>query len=157
MVLLANKHPGVQANCEGDTSVYSNIIWIDTAIPQATLDAEYIEYYKVNKNILIDIKTQELISGGFTYNASIFSLSSKAQTNWIGLEQADALGLITFPYNVTTKDDLEHSIISSADLTGFYATGLGIKSAHISSGRDLKQLVNVATTIAEVDAVVDNR
>jgi len=157
MMILSRKHPGVAATCNGDTSVYSNITFESTVITKETLDAKYIDCYKANKNLLIDNRTQELISQGFVYNGSTFSLSSNAQTNWIGLKQASSLGLISFPYDVTTKDDLQHSIIDEADLTAFYATGLGTKSAHVASGRALKILVNAETTIEGVDSIVDNR
>lgn len=112
---------------------------------------------KSDKILAIDNKTQTLISAGFSYGGQIFSLSEKAQINWIGLKQSSDAGLITFPYDVTTKDDVIYSIADSTALTDFYTQGLGTVSYHLTSGRNLKDSVKAATTVAEVDAIIDNR
>lgn len=113
--------------------------------------------YKDNKIKEIDSKTQELISQGFPYNGSQFSLSSHAQLNWIGMKTADIQDLLTFPMGITTIDDEEYSLVSKTDLTTFYVTGLGYKKAILDSGRSLKVTVGAAVDKAGIDAVQDNR
>lgn len=143
--------------CVGDSSDYNNIIWYSSPILKTTLDAKEVDHAKLIKNEKIDVRTKELIDSGFTYDSIIFSLSSAAQVNWIGLKQASDSGLITFPYDITTKDDATYSLPDSTSLTIFYATGIGTVSSRLSSGRILKELVNSKTTVVDVEAVTDNR
>ena len=65
---------------------------------------------------------------------------------------------LTYPLDWNTIDDLDvYAIPDAATLDGFYLTGVGTIRAHLDSGTALKTSVRAATTIAEVDAVVDNR
>ena len=112
----------------------------------------------VAKNIKIkqiDKKTQSLIYSGFTYASNVFSMSTNAQTNWLGLDHAREL--LTYPYGVTTINDTEYSFPDSTDLHNFFLTGMAFKGGIVSSGRSLKLQVKAATTVAEVNAIVDNR
>jgi len=102
----------------------------------------------------IDIRTGELISAGFTFDGENFSLSQNAQLNWVGLKSLETL--ITFPINVTTKGDGEYSL-AEANLNAFIGAGKAAVQAHLDSGRALKVQVSACVSIAEVNAVADNR
>lgn len=133
---------------------------------------------KIQKNYEIDIRTQELIAEGVTFNTNLFSLSSNAQRNWIGIptsfngnmhvtrkgtpslthEQAyDAIQSSMFPLAVTTKDDLEYEFQTYSEFMDFYNTALTIVKTHYMSGRAYKEQINNATTVLELDAIVDTR
>lgn len=109
---------------------------------------------KAAKNAEIDARTQEIISGGFTFDGHVFSLSIRAQTNWLGL--LTLKDLFAWPCNVTTDDDLQYSL-ALANLIPFIGTGSGTVASAISSGRALKLQVNAAETLEEIDAVTDSR
>lgn len=113
-----------------------------------------INQLKINKNLEIDKKTSDLISVGFTFNGNVFSMSSDAQRNWMGLKQFSSS--LSFPINVSTIDDGEYSLKLS-DLDTFVLTAIGTVQTHIDSGRALKVAVKNATTVAELDAIVDAR
>lgn len=119
------------------------------------ITVEDLQWYKDQKNDAIDSKTAELISSGFTYDSTVFSLSNEAQKNWIGLDLAK--GDMTYPVKISTKSDVEYSLVDATAVHNFYLTGVAAKQGHLDSGRALKIQVNDATTVAEVDAVVDNR
>lgn len=161
MKIISKKHPATHANCDGDPTVYSNITWISTSIPQATLDNDYLDVLKEERLTEIDKRTGELISLGFQYtNANgteTFSLSELAQINWIGLNHADVKDTITYPLGVSTKDDGEFELIDAPDVTTFFMTGVGTKKAHIDSGRALKVSIKNAVDEAAVNAIIDNR
>ena len=153
--LLSQNHPEIELTCLGDASNYNNITFIGGSIDQATLDSEYLTYYKHQKNMLIDEKTKELILSGFTYDGVVFSTSETAQRNWMALDQFK--GFHTYPVAVTADDDSEYTFPDSAEVQTFVLTGMGAINSHYASGRTLKLSVNAATDIAGVDAVADNR
>lgn len=105
----------------------------------------------------VDYKTDSLIAAGFVYDSQTFSLSVAAQATWIGLKQAADAGLITFPTEVSTKDDGSYSIADAAELTAFYATGVGTVQALIASGRPLKASIAAAADLAALALIEDNR
>lgn len=109
---------------------------------------------KSDKNASIDTRTRAIIAKGFPFDGQVFSLSSEAQTNWIGLYIFR--DLFTWPVRVTTRDDKQYSLELPA-VVPFVATGSGLVAEAIRSGRELKLRVNVAASIDEVDAVQDPR
>lgn len=116
--------------------------------------ATFLAMTKEEKNAAIDLKTKALICQGFTFDGAVFSLSLKAQINWLGIKTLEAL--TTWPVTITTIDDNSYSL-AQADLDSFMSQALGTKQSHLDSGRALKVQVNAATTVEGVDAVVDNR
>ena len=118
---------------------------------------ETLAELKARRNAEIDTKTGELISYGFTYDSIQFSLSELAQLNWIGLKQADVNNLITYPFNISTKDDDEYSLASSSDVTSFYIAGLGTKITLLAGGRSIKLQIKNAADETAVNSILDNR
>ena len=107
---------------------------------------------------MIDAKTAELIKQGFGYQGKQFSLSQNAQINIIGLDNAKDDPAITYPIKYNTIDDLDsYDVIDSSDVHNMYLSALATKKAYVDSGTTLKQQVRSATTIAEVNAIIDNR
>lgn len=136
----------------------------DTLDDEATLDdiieghlGSSLDDYKYTKNENIDSTTGKLIQLGGVFENEVFSLSESAQKYWIGLKINSDCGAIVFPYKVSRKDSTRHTLTDTAHLDGLWFTISGTVAAHLQSGADLRDLVNAATTEAEVDAVQDNR
>lgn len=123
--------------------------------PQPTLSE-----VKAAKIATIDAKTSRLIRSGFAYDGEHFSMSENAQTNWVGLAAANANGMLSFPFPVSTADEGVYVLESEFDFLAFMGACLTYQvdpSAPLASGRALKAQVNACETIAEVDAIVDAR
>lgn len=106
----------------------------------------------------IDKRTDELIAAGFTYGGKQFSLAATAQMKMVGTHEVKDDPALTYPIEWNTIDDNDTiSLADATDLHNFYLTGVGTMRATLDSGTALKGLVRVATTKAEIDAVVDPR
>ena len=120
--------------------------------------ATTLERYKAQKNQAIDQRSGELISLGYSFAGEQFSLSANGQTNILALDTTRDDPALTYPIEFNTKDDLgTFSIPDAATLHGMFLTALATKKTHLDSGTLLKDQVRAATTIAEVEAVIDNR
>lgn len=123
---------------------------------QSEIDQWALEDAKIAKISEIDIRTQELIGAGFTFDSNVFSLSLEAQSNWHVLWNGRT-DIVTYPKEVSTIESDAYSIPNATTMDNFGMTAFGTVSEHIQSGRDLKVQVRAATSVSEVDAVVDNR
>ena len=111
---------------------------------------------KRDKSRTIDRRTRRLIKRGFTHSAKQFSLSEGAQDtlNFVFGIRAD----LAYPIKWNTKDDDDAtSFADGPEFKAFYTSAVTTLRSHLDSGTALKDSVRAATTIAEVDAVVDNR
>lgn len=133
----------------------------DPDLPGWVIDeAAALENAKQAKITAIDTKTAELIKKGFAFNGERFSMSEAAQRNWIALSGGLANNMLPFPLAVSTVDE-KSVILNSADelkmFLGAYMLYQSDPSQPLASGRVLKEAVTAATTIEEVNAVVDDR
>lgn len=114
--------------------------------------------HKKNKFLSIDIRTNELISGGFIYAGKRFSLSQQAQSKMMGVHQIRDDPMLTYPIKWNTNDDNDYyDVIDSADMHTFFMTGVSTYKAWVDAGTALKDQVRAATSKEEVDAIIDNR
>ena len=124
----------------------------------AVIDLRPIKKYRYNE---INNRTAQLISVGFTYDGSHFSLSSHAQINLEALKNNVALGIFTdevhFPRGWSTSDDGEYVLTATTDALALYNAGMSYVVTQYDTGRDLRVQVNAATTASAVWAIVDNR
>ena len=127
---------------------------------EAIIDAKIAAHSNIDSlravcRTTVDEKTGELIALGFSHSSNTFSLSRNAQINWLGLDMKKAA--LTYPYEITTKDDLAYSIADQAELQTMIDKAFIAKETPIVSGRALKLSINVA---ADKDALnlimVDN-
>lgn len=109
---------------------------------------------KADKVLDIDTRTREIIAGGFAFDGHQFSLSTQAQTNWLGLISLQSL--FSWPVTVTTNADTGYSL-AQASLSAFVGTACATIGAAIGAGRALKIAANAAADKTELDAVVDAR
>ena len=157
MTLLAKYYPGVGVVCEGDTSVYSNLIYVsgDPMPSQADLDAADFLEYKANHILSLSAACRSEIVNGFTSDAL-------GTTHWYDSEEVDQLNLIG---SVTSGDDMDYGCreTEGGDKVYKFHTNWQLQKV-IQDGRDMKLTklqsfstkkaqVLAATTQAEVDAI----
>ena len=165
---LPGKQFGAQANESAvDLSFVADldaaeVTTLDTTVDDHKAAFSSLPKVKADKIRAIDANTERLIQLGFVYAGKVFSLSSHAQSYWNGLGNLTGNGLLTepddFPLEVNTLDDSStYSIVNIADAVGVFATAAATLKGRLASGTSIKNQVRAATTVAEVEAVVDNR
>lgn len=114
---------------------------------------------KMWKAAQIDARTEELIAAGFlASNGKRFRIDDRAMCRYqILFESRNNAGL-TYPIliNVYDNDGVQSLGVAAAVVAFVEEVYLG-HQAIIASGAALKQQVIDATTVAEINAVVDNR
>jgi hypothetical protein len=117
--------------------------------------------YKRRRCLVIDARTQELIAQGFEFPPSSgnrFSLSLAGQSKINGANQAREDPAFVYPVEWNMVDDSGTiSITDAAMLHNFFLSALVTYRAVLDAGTALKNQIRVATSVAEVDAVIDNR
>lgn len=104
----------------------------------------------------IDARTRDLIERGFVHAGKTFSLSDRAQLNWISMYTLREL--LEYPITVNVIDDSDvFDIVDAAALAAFVLAALGTVAVHVASGTALKTQIRAATTVAGLYAVVDSR
>jgi len=117
-----------------------------------------ISFRKTEKIAEIDARTDTLISQGFTFGGMVFSLSLEGQLRVEGMDRLRFDPACSYPISWNTKDDLEHTeLADAAQLHAFFMTAVGTLRYRVDSGTALKNAVRSATTLAEIDAVIDTR
>ena len=119
--------------------------------------AENLKDAKEQKILKIDEKTSELILAGALHENLIFSMSASAQINWQKLESDNDAGRMEFPYTIRSKDDQYFQFADSAAANSFFKSIADHKLNHLGSGWLLVDQVKSKETIAEVEAVLDDR
>lgn len=139
----------------------AEIAVLDTAVAVHKAAHSPLDVAKKAKIVEIDARTTELIDNGFEYPPSsgvFFSLSTPGQTSLLGLEVARDDAAFLFPVNWNSKDDTGKNLLADSPTAhGFFLTALGTVRAHLDGGTAVKDMVRAATTLAEVDAIVDPR
>lgn len=137
---------------DGDTVVEM------TSLEKPDADTAELEAAKALKCSYIDLKTAQLITDGFEFVGKKFSLSLPSQAKMMGTHQVKDDPALVYPIKWNTKDEkASHNMANATDLDNFYKTGLGHIRQHLDDGTALKEQVRVATTVAGVWAVEDNR
>jgi len=113
-----------------------------------------LETLKQRKRDEITAHTIDMVASGFQYDSTTFDLSHMARTTWIGMYSLKHL--ITWPKDVGTLDGESYSL-EEANVEAFMGIALGTYDAILTGERELKHAVNIATTVEELDAVIDNR
>jgi hypothetical protein len=125
----------------------------DGTLKELTLDEVKQLRYKE-----IDLRTEELISQGFSYNSLVFSLSQNAQINILALHETRNDPALTYPIEYSTLDDSAHyDVVDADDLHNMYLTALATKKSWVDSGTTLKDSIRAATDEQSVNAIIDNR
>lgn len=138
--------------------IAGDVVSTMTQVEKDSVDATGLPAYKTVKFTAIDLRTDQLISAGFTFSTKQFSLSANAQARLMGINQVRTDAAITYPIRWNTIDDLDYyDVPDAATVLSFYLTAVGTYRGHVDSGTALKDSVRAAATMAAVDAVVDTR
>jgi len=133
---------------------------LETAL-YGVMDAHTIDVLakaKRAKDKQIDMRTDQLIAGGFMYAGKAFSLTLEAQMKMVGIYSVKDHPALTYPIRWNSLDDTTyHDMADAADLEGFYLTGLSTMRGYVDSGTALKDLVRDADSVEAVEDIEDNR
>jgi len=145
--------PNNPTNCNGNPTVYEDLIWTEEQISKQQLDDVWLGFLKNHRYVEIDNRTAELINIGFTFDGHIFSMSLTAQINWSNFPNLpDQL----FPLNVVDANESTY-VLALANKLNFYFSALNYKNQFLQSGGVLKAEIKACTTAEEVNAIIDNR
>jgi hypothetical protein len=114
---------------------------------------------KVAKANEIDARTEELVGEGFVAsNGKRFTIDDSSLTRYHVLYATRLHGSMVYPVVITTYDGQNaQALNNSGMLASFTEEAFLAFEAIIASGSALKQQLIAASTLAEVEAVVDNR
>ena len=134
---------------------------LNGAVAAESGDAE-LALVKEAKFAAIDAHTQGLIGEGFLFDTKVFSLSSNAQSYWNGIGNLISNNMLVeptdFPLVINSLDDATtYSLQTIAQCLQFFGAASATVKNRLESGTALKDQVRAATTVAEVNAIVDNR
>jgi len=122
------------------------------------VESDWLDSYKGQKLQEINNNTDDLIKVGYTYAGLTFSLSEKAQTNILALYSTKDDPVLPYPLVFNTIDDLNSfEAIDATTIANMYYSALATVKGRIDSGTVFKDQIRNATTVAEVDAIQDNR
>jgi hypothetical protein len=123
--------------------------------PRALMTLDQLKEERLKE---IDARTDQLIDGGFIYNSVLLSMSIESQVRLEGADRNRNDPAMSYPIRWNSLDDSDAVDLTDAtELHTMFLTALGTLRARIDSGTLLKDAVRAATTVAEVDAVVDGR
>jgi hypothetical protein len=124
----------------------------------AVIAAYGLSLVKIEKIEAIDGRTRDLIAQGFTLGGIVFSLSASAQSTLLGLDLIRLELSVVYPIAYNSIDDKAvYSITNAIVAHDLFLAAVGTVRSWLDSGTALKDLVRAATTVAQVQAIVDNR
>lgn len=146
----------------GETSdawiVDGDTVRLPTEQEWVPINAARLAAAKSAKLQAIDSRTASLISNGSVLvNGESISTSLEAQVSMQGIRALVAEGKMTLPRTVSATGGYSYTIESTADLARIGALMGAFVETKKAAGRALRSAVLAAETVAEVDAVVDDR
>ncbi len=136
---------------------YFNIVGDDVVLKtESERNALDLNREKSRRFREIDVRTDDLIAAGFSYGGMTLSASIYAQARWTAgnVER----NLLTYPITVNDlADSGTYDIVDADDFHNLYLTAIATNKYHLDTGTALKNQIRDAATMAELDAVVDDR
>lgn len=146
---------------QGSTNEYVDVLatWLISNTPgQQYTPEELLQKAKDAKIVEIDDKSNDvLLPQGFEYDGLSFDMCSEAQTRWAEMLNANTAGILQYPVAVYGLTYEHRDLADSAAVVTFISVYMVARETILAPGRTLKAQVNACTTVAEVDAIVDNR
>jgi len=123
----------------------------------ATYDGE-VYHARLGRLQSVDRVTQVVLSRGFTHAGKAFSLSLPAQANWNRMAAQHAAGKLSFPTDkVSLANGQRHTFADANEYEAFEDACTTAVEAALEAGRTLRDQLYAASTVEELDAVVDDR
>lgn len=140
----------------GSVKILGESILDETALDELIFNhqAVLLSEAQAAKCLEIDMRTGALFANGFTYDSTQFSLSTNAQINWMSLRVLK--DLFTWPLEISTLNN-ETYRLAFENIDDFCNIARDTIYNNLTSGRLLKKAVTEATSIEEVNAVIDHR
>jgi len=115
-----------------------------------------LENHKKEKKNAIDLKTDTLIDSGFSHNSVEFKITMHKQIAALALmiKRMNAQNMSGAKFRGRNRG---YVFEDDADFDAMFNTGFARIQALIDAGSDLKDAVDDCTTVAEVDAISDDR
>lgn len=130
-------------------------------VDSIVLSHNYLRAYKKRAADVIDRRTERLIEVGFEFPTSsgiYFSLSVNSQVKIIGAHEARDDPSFEYPVVWNSVHNMDRVVIpDSTTLHAFFIKAITTYRVILDQGTTLKTQIRNASSIAEVDAVVDNR
>jgi len=140
----------------------ADLIVLDQIVAAHTGAGVVLAIAKEGKLYAIKKKTSLLVGGGsFEYppaSGKLFGMSEISQLNITGAFNSRNEGSFAYPVVFYTKDDLDSvSLADAAAVEAFHVAAVTAIRIIRDGGATLKAQLIAATTVAEVNAIVDNR
>jgi len=120
-----------------------------------TFAVDVLAVKKEEKISAVRAKTEAEEALGVPYNLHRFSVSPSAKSNWLAIVVASA-GL-TYPFSAPTGFGSIYEFQNAGDVQAFFGASMYFLKYWEESNEALIIAVTACTTIAEVDAVTDDR
>lgn len=104
----------------------------------------------------IDRKTQVLISQGFKFKKTMFSLSQNAQINWMALKNQYDMNLLPDEIEISRLDGKTYSL-KKEEFLDFYNLAFNTVKDILDAGRALKIKAYNVNTEKKLSEFIDNR
>ncbi len=113
---------------------------------------------KANKNKQIDRKTDRLFNKGLTYDSETFPLQIDDSLNYlICYENRNNSSVCNWPNTFITRGRDTYTIQNANSMKSFGEAAFARIFQIVEGARDLKKSIRDATTVAEVNAISDDR
>lgn len=154
---------GINSDSLSDMGAVGTLVLrVDDTVEQAAVEAVLANHdaLRPKRYAEIDARTAELIAQGFEWPASsggLMSLSISAQMKLEAMRNAaDALA---YPVVLSRKSakSSEYNVADATELRAIADAGALHVAAVVDAGAKLKAAIRAATTLSEVNAVVDER
>lgn len=138
--------------------IEGDLVRLPTEQEWGPIRAARLEVAKQAKLQAIDARTAQLIqNGAVVVNGESISTSLEAQVSMQGIRALVAEGKMSLPRTVSATGGYSYTIESAADLARIGGLMGAFVESKKAAGRALRSAVLAAETVAEVEAVQDNR
>lgn len=134
---------------------------IDGLVAEIVQAHDPLLWRKAARRNAINERTEAMIRVGYEFppgSGQLLSMSDIAQFNLEVANGARDLPEFLYPVAFSFKDDTASYSCPDADtLHAMWLTALALKRRALDSGRALKDAVNIAKSVEEIEAIVDDR
>ena len=116
------------------------------------IDPRELEAVKSDKWVEVRTARDAAEHGGFTWDGSVFDSDPESQTKIIGATQLANMNPASFLMDWTLQDNTVRTLTGAQMVAVGQALAVHVNAQHVL-GRTLRQQIEAATTVAEVNAI----